>query len=104
MILQYVMSNWSCVEYFRIFQNWHLFEVLKNSRPIFFTFETQELHAFYQHHTTYVDKLWWWLVKKCDLYHGVYRPKNKQTDKQMESHTKNLNRIYMPIENFNFGM
>ena len=36
--------------------------------PSYGTFVLQKLYGSVLRQTTYVDQVWWWLVKNCDLY------------------------------------
>ena len=38
------------------------------SWPSYVTFDLETLLGFVLRQTTYIDQVWWWLVKNCDLY------------------------------------
>ena len=40
-------------------------------RPSYLTFGLEKPHGSVWYQTTYVDLVWWWLVRKCDLYRGI---------------------------------
>ena len=40
------------------------------SWPSYVTFDLEKLLDFVLRQTTYVDQVWWWLVKNCDQYRG----------------------------------
>ena len=56
------------------------------SWPSHSTFDLAKLQASLHYKTTYVNQIWWRLIKQCDLYRG----QNKQTDKQA------VKRTYLP--------
>ena len=48
-----------------LFQNLTYFLILW---PSYGTFVVQKLYGSVLWQTAYVDQVWWWLVKNCDLY------------------------------------
>ena len=87
----------------QILTEWWQFQILTyflTSWPNYLTFDLHNKWVSSDDQDTHLGQVWWWLVKRCDLYSSNKVNPDRQTDRQTDGQTNRQTNILAKIENF----